>query len=39
MSKQIGTDSGEYPGNCPQAFSHLGLVMSVYYLDRYGIKG
>jgi GH15 family glucan-1,4-alpha-glucosidase len=39
ISEQIDTDSGEYLGNYPQAFSHLGLVMSVYYLDRYGNKG
>ena len=39
ISEQIDADSGEYLGNCPQAFSHLGLVMSVYYLDRYGNKG
>ncbi len=39
ISEEIDADSGEYLGNCPQAFSHLGLVMSAYYLDRYGNKG
>jgi len=39
ISEQIDADSGEYLGNYPQAFSHLGLVMSAYYLNRYGDKG
>ena len=39
ISEQIDADSGEYLGNYPQAFSHLGLVMSAYYLNRYGEKG
>ena len=39
ISEQIDADSGEYLGNYPQAFSHLGLVMSAYYLDRYGNNG
>jgi GH15 family glucan-1,4-alpha-glucosidase len=39
ISEQIDADSGEYLGNYPQAFSHLGLVMSAYYLNRYGNKG
>ena len=38
ISEQIDADSGEYLGNYPQAFSHLGLVMSAYYLNRYGEK-
>lgn len=38
LSEEISPDSGEYLGNYPQAFSHLGLVMSAYYLDRYGRK-
>lgn len=39
ISEQIEAVSGEYLGNYPQAFSHLGLVMSTYYLNRYGKKG
>ncbi len=38
ISEQIDADSGEYLGNYPQAFSHLGFVMSAYYLDKYGNK-
>jgi GH15 family glucan-1,4-alpha-glucosidase len=39
ISEQMDAESGEYLGNYPQAFSHLGLVMSTYYLNRYGKKG
>lgn len=35
LSEEINPDSGEYLGNYPQAFSHLGYIMSAYYLDRY----
>ncbi|HSD62372.1 MAG TPA: glycoside hydrolase family 15 protein, partial [Ignavibacteriaceae bacterium] len=39
ISEQIDAESGEYLGNYPQAFSHLGLVMATYYVDRYQKKG
>ncbi len=35
MSEEIDTESGDYLGNYPQAFSHLGYIMSAYYLDKY----
>lgn len=35
LSEEIDPDSGNYLGNYPQAFSHLGYIMSAYYLDKY----
>jgi GH15 family glucan-1,4-alpha-glucosidase len=35
ISEQIKSDNGEYRGNFPQAFSHLGDVMSIHYLNKY----
>jgi len=35
LSEEINTTSGKYLGNYPQAFSHLGLIMAAYYLNRY----
>lgn len=35
ISEQMNPETGEYLGNYPQAFSHLGFVMSAYYLDKY----
>jgi len=35
ISEQIKADTGEYRGNFPQAFSHLGDVMSIHYLNKY----
>lgn len=35
LAEQMDEVTGAYLGNYPQAFSHLGLVMSAYYLQRY----
>jgi len=35
ISEQMDPETGEYLGNYPQAFSHLGFVMSAFYLDKY----
>ena len=35
ISEQMKSDSGDYRGNFPQGFSHLGDVMSIHYLDKY----
>ena len=35
LSEQMNPETGEYLGNYPQAFSQLGLLMSVYYLEKY----
>ena len=34
LSEEIAADSGALLGNFPQAFSHIGLINSVLYLDR-----
>lgn len=34
-SEEIDPVAGNYLGNHPQAFSHLGYIMSAYYLDKY----
>ncbi len=35
MSEEIDVGTGEYLGNHPQAFSHIGYIMASYYIDRY----
>lgn len=34
LSEEVDSDSGELLGNFPQAFSHIGLINSVIYLNR-----
>lgn len=34
FSEEIDTETGEYRGNFPQAFSHVGLVNAVLYLNE-----
>ena len=35
ISEQMKADNGEYRGNFPQGFSHLGEVMNLHYLNKY----
>lgn len=35
LAEEIDVESGEYLGNYPQAFSHIGYIMSIYFLNRY----
>ena len=35
ISEQMKADTGEYRGNFPQGFSHLGEVMNLHYLNKY----
>ncbi len=34
-AEEIDPATGDYLGNHPQAFSHLGYIMSAFYLDKY----
>ena len=38
MSEEIDSKNGDYLGNYPQAFSHMGYIMSAYYIDKYKRK-
>jgi GH15 family glucan-1,4-alpha-glucosidase len=35
MAEEIDPKTGAYLGNHPQAFSHIGYIMSAYYVHRY----
>jgi GH15 family glucan-1,4-alpha-glucosidase len=35
MSEEIDDHNKDYLGNFPQAFSHMGYIMSAYYLQKY----
>jgi GH15 family glucan-1,4-alpha-glucosidase len=35
LPEEVDPRSGDYVGNYPQAFSHVGYIMTAYYLDRY----
>ncbi|MBX4190701.1 hypothetical protein KW794_01295 [Candidatus Saccharibacteria bacterium] len=35
LSEEIDPESHEYLGNYPQAFSHMGYIMSAHYLHKY----
>jgi GH15 family glucan-1,4-alpha-glucosidase len=35
LSEEIDPKSGRYLGNYPQAFSHMGYIMSAHYINKY----
>ncbi len=38
LPEELDPKSGEYLGNYPQAFSHVGYIMTIYYIERYSKK-
>lgn len=38
IAEEVDPKTGEYLGNHPQAFSHIGYIMSAYYIHRYKKK-
>jgi GH15 family glucan-1,4-alpha-glucosidase len=39
LPEEINPKTGEYLGNYPQAFSHIGFIMSAFYIDKYLKRG
>lgn len=35
IAEEIDVETSKYLGNYPQAFSHVGYIMSAYYIDKY----
>jgi GH15 family glucan-1,4-alpha-glucosidase len=35
LAEEIDPKTGNYLGNYPQAFSHMGFIMSAYYINKY----
>ncbi|PIN93566.1 hypothetical protein COU54_02705 [Candidatus Pacearchaeota archaeon CG10_big_fil_rev_8_21_14_0_10_31_24] len=35
LSEEIIAKSGEYRGNYPQSFSHMGLIMALHFINKY----
>lgn len=38
IAEEVDPKTGEYLGNFPQAFSHIGYILSAYYIHRYKKK-
>lgn len=38
LPEEIDPKTGRYLGNYPQAYSHIGLIMTAYYINRYTKK-
>jgi GH15 family glucan-1,4-alpha-glucosidase len=38
IAEELDPKTGEYLGNHPQAFSHIGYILSAYYIHRYRSK-
>lgn len=37
LSEEIDPETKRYLGNYPQAFSHIGYLMSAYFIHRYEV--